>query len=251
MGRASEPIAALPGDAMDEPSRPEPILLTRESIRAGTVIDMVSAQGLRVLSDEERAASIVATLAARPASVDRTGDLWLFGYGSLIWNPAFHFAEQRKSRIHGWHRRFCLWTPLGRGSPDRPGLVLGLERGGACTGMAFRLAADQIASELDIVWRREMLSGAYRPRWVRAVTAGGTVDAIAFTIDPANPRYAGRLPEEEIVDVVATAVGRLGPCTDYLFKTATALKELGLEDRTLQRLKSRVEARLGQAIDCP
>jgi cation transport protein ChaC len=232
-------------DVMDEAIRaPQAIELTRESIRAGTVINMASAGGMRVLSDEERAASIAATLAARPAGVDRTGDVWLFGYGSLIWNPAFHFAEERKGRIHGWHRRFCLWTPLGRGSPEHPGLVLGLERGGACTGMAFRLDDDQVACELDIIWRREMLSGAYRPRWVRVATAAGPVDAITFTIDPANPRYAGRLAEDEIVRVVATAVGRLGPCTDYLFKTTKALAELGLEDRTLMRLRRRVEERL-------
>ena len=236
---------------MDDPCRPpETVELTRESIQAGTVIKMVSAQGLRVLTDAERAASITDTLAARPANSDGSGDLWLFGYVSLIWNPAFHFTERRKGRIHGWHRRFCLWTPLGRGSPEQPGLVLGLERGGACTGMAFRLASDQVASEMDIVWRREMLSGAYKPRWVRVATADGPVDAITFTIDPANPRYAGRLAEDEIVRVVATAVGRLGPCTDYLFKTAEALAGLGLEDRTLQRLKRRVEARLAQAADC-
>ena len=237
---------------MDEPSRPleDCIELTREAIQAGTVISLASAGGMRVLTDAERAASIADMLATRPAGVDETGDLWLFGYGSLIWNPVFHFTDRRKGRIHGWHRRFCLWTPLGRGSPDQPGLVLGLERGGACTGMAFRLASDQIACELDIVWRREMLSGAYRPRWVRVTTGDGPVDAITFTIDPANPRYAGRLDEDEIVRVVATAVGRLGPCTDYLFKTAEALAGLGLEDRTLKRLKQRVEARLAQAADC-
>jgi len=237
---------------MDDPIRPpnDCIELTRETIQAGTVIRMASAGGMRVLSDAERAASIAGMLATRPASLDGSGDIWLFGYGSLIWNPAFHFTERRKGRIHGWHRRFCLWTPLGRGSPDQPGLVLGLEPGGACTGMAFRLASDQIACELDILWRREMLSGAYRPRWVRVTTTEGTVDAITFTIDPANPRYAGRLEEDEIVRVVATAVGRLGPCTDYLFKTAEALAGLGLEDRTLQRLKRRVEARLAQAADC-
>jgi len=234
---------------VDEPILPpETVELTRESIQAGTVIKMASAGGMRVLSDEERAASIARMLATWPDSTDKTGDLWLFGYGSLIWNPAFHFTERRKGRIHGWHRRFCLWTPLGRGSPEQPGLVLGLERGGACTGMVFRLAFDQVASELDIIWRREMLSGAYRPRWVRVLTADGPVDAITFTIDPANPRYAGRLAEDEIVRVVATAVGRLGPCTDYLFKTAEALAGLGLADRTLQRLKRRVEARL--AADC-
>jgi cation transport protein ChaC len=228
----------------------ETIELTRETIQAGTVIKMADAHGMRVLSDAERASSIDQTLAARPRDAAAPGDLWLFGYGSLIWNPAFHFVEQRKGLVHGWHRRFCLWTPLGRGSPDHPGLVLGLERGGACTGMVFRLAADQVASELDIVWRREMLSGAYKPRWVKVSTAEGPVHAVTFTIDPANPRYAGRLEEDEIVRVVATAVGRLGPCTDYLFKTAKALAELGLEDRTLERLKRRVEARLGAAIEC-
>ena len=229
---------------------PQAIELTRESIQAGAVIQIAGAGGLRVLTDAERAASIEETLATRPPASNPAGDLWLFGYGSLIWNPAFHFSERRKGRIHGWHRRFCLWTPLGRGSPEQPGLVLGLERGGACTGMAFRLAFDQVASELDIVWRREMLSGAYRPRWVRVSTADGPVDAVTFTIDPANPRYAGRLDEDEIVRVVATAVGRLGPCTDYLFKTAVALAELGLEDRVLNRLKRRVEERLGQKFDC-
>ena len=241
---------------MDEPIQaPQTLELTRETIQAGTVISMASAGGMRVLSDEERAASIAATLEARPPGAgevqgDGAGDLWLFGYGSLIWNPAFHFTERRKGRIHGWHRRFCLWTPLGRGSPEQPGLVLGLERGGACTGMAFRLHCDQVACELDIIWRREMLSGAYRPRWVRVATAEGPVDAITFTIDPGNPRYAGRLGEDEIVRVVATAVGRLGPCTDYLFKTAEALAGLGLEDRTLKRLKRRVEARLAETAGC-
>jgi len=243
---------------VDLPSVPQPIELTRDTIRAGTVIELAHASGLRVLTDEERAQSIARTLASRPgraASADEAavasagagsaGDLWLFGYGSLLWNPAFHFAEQRKGRVQGWHRRFCLWTPLGRGSPERPGLVLGLERGGACTGMAFRLASDQVAGELDIIWRREMLSGAYRPRWVRVATDEGLVDAVTFTIDQANPRYAGRLGEDEIVDVVATAVGRLGPCTDYLFKTVDALAELGLRDPVLRRLKRRVEARLG------
>ena len=226
---------------------PEILDLTRETILSGDIM-RVAAQipGMNVLSETELAASLAATLAAGPGD----GDIWVFGYGSLIWNPAFHFTERRKGRIHGWHRRFCLWTPLGRGSPEQPGLVLGLERGGACTGMAFRLASDQVASEMDIVWRREMLSGAYKPRWVRVATADGPVDAITFTIDPANPRYAGRLAEDEIVRVVATAVGRLGPCTDYLFKTAEALAGLGLEDRTLQRLKRRVEARLAQAADC-
>ena len=102
------------------------------------------------------------------------GPVWLFGYGSLIWNPAFEFAEKRPATVHGLHRRFCLRTFLGRGSKDRPGLVLALDRGGCCRGVAFRIAAERVESELDIVWRREMISDAYRPRWLTAVHPRGT-----------------------------------------------------------------------------
>ena len=87
----------------------------------------------------------------------------MFAYGSLIWNPAFHFVERRTGLIHGWHRRFCLWTALGRGTPDRPGLVLGLDRGGTCRGVAFRIAAAAVDEELDLIWRREMVDRLLHP----------------------------------------------------------------------------------------
>ncbi len=214
-------------------------MLTRERIRAGWVQQLVRAHGVPgVLSEEELAASRAAFLATRP---DR-GDLWVFGYGSLIWNPCFHYVERRVVSVRGWHRRFCLWTSVGRGTPERPGLMLGLEPGGACRGVAFRIAEAEIDEELDIVWRREMVTAAYRPRWVRAWAEEGTFRAIAFTIDRTHPRYAGRLSDERIVETLATARGPLGACCEYLFNTVAHLEELGVPDRRRRALARAVHA---------
>jgi cation transport protein ChaC len=215
--------------------------LTRDQIRDGDVRRMIAALGIsmRVLSDEELAASRAATL----AGVDISGGMWLFGYGSLIWNPAFHFTDRLTGTVYGYHRRFCLWTHLGRGCPERPGLVLGLERGGSCRGVAFHIAADAVEEELAIVWRREMLSGAYVPRWVDVHTRLGVVRAITFTINRAHERYARLLPDDRVAEVIATAQGWLGPCADYLINTVEHLAELGIHDRPLERLRARVVAR--------
>src|SRR3954451_15415737 len=136
--------------------RPEKPVLTRDMLRAGGIERMIadSVPQLRMLTDEERAASLAATLKHRPGP--RHG-VWVFAYGSLIWNPAIHYVERRFARVYGWHRTFCLSTIAGRGSPDMPGLVLGLDRGGACTGAAFRIAEEGLEEELRILWRREML----------------------------------------------------------------------------------------------
>ena len=124
--------------------------LTREQIRSGWVQQIArEGGGIHVLSDAELEASRRATLARAPSD-----DIWVFGYGSLIWNPAFHFVERRLGTIHGWHRRFCLWTTLGRGSPDCPGLMLGLDRGGSCRGIVLRIAPEDVEVELDVLWRR-------------------------------------------------------------------------------------------------
>lgn len=219
------------------------MVLTRDSIRAGIVQEMVRRAGLAVLSDEELRHSREALLAARPA-----GDVWVFGYGSLIWNPAFHFAERLTARVHGWHRRFCLWTHAGRGTPECPGLLLGLDRGGSCRGVAFRVPADEVESELDVVWRREMVNAAYEPRWVEVrlggaaggAAAGRIEAAIAFVINRRHDRYAGLLPDDEVVAAIAAAHGTLGPCADYLLNTAAHLEQLGIRDRTLERLRRRV-----------
>jgi cation transport protein ChaC len=216
------------------------MVLTRDNIKSGVVRRLVAELGvaMRMLTDDELAASRRAML----GGIDLSAGVWVFGYGSLIWNPAFHFAERRTGTIYGYHRRFCLWTHLGRGCPERPGLVLGLERGGSCRGVAYRVAPELGADELEIIRRREMISGAYVPRWLEAHTAHGKVRAIAFVINHAHERYARLLPDDEVAQVIATAQGFLGPCADYLINTVDHLAELGIHDRPLERLRDRVAA---------
>lgn len=223
--------------------------LTRESLLDGTIREYVfNDPELRrlVLSDEERNETLRRTLDAAPSS----GDVWVFGYGSLIWNPAFHFVEKRVARVNGYHRRFCLWTQLGRGSPENPGLMLGLERGGACCGLAFRVAEPDVGTELDILWRREMFTGAYRPTWVTARGRGERFDAVTFVINRDNQRYAGRLPDDTIVRHLATASGPMGPCRDYLFETVAHLERLGIRDRRLEAMARRVRDRARERAPC-
>jgi cation transport protein ChaC len=217
------------------------IKLTRESIMDGSVRRWLTKAdpSLKVATDEEHVASIAAMLKARP---EAPGDVWIFAYGSLIWNPTIHTLERRCAELRGYHRRFCLWTHLGRGTPDCPGLMLALERGGSCRGIAYRIAESQAEHELMILWRREMVTGAYQPRWVKTVTPEGPVAAIAFTMNAKHERYAGRLPDAQVVAVLAHAEGPLGSCSKYLFSTVEHLRELGIRDRGMERLAHEVEA---------
>lgn len=172
------------------------------------------------------------------------GDPWVFGYGSLIWNPLFDYAERVPATLDGFHRRFCLWSKHGRGSPDNPGLVLGLDRGGSCCGVAFRIPRAIAARELRIVWRREMISDAYSARWLPARAGEREVRALALVINPENEHYAGKLSIEQMVETIATAAGRLGSSRDYLYRTVEALREHGVCDPMLDELHARVN---GQA----
>ena len=153
------------------------VKLTRESILDGTFHASVRAglgPSVRFATDAERNAQVGAILAQAP----RPGRVWVFAFGSLIWNPAFHFVERRTARIHGFHRQFCLWARAGRGSPEKPGLMLSLVPGGSCTGVAYRLSRRAAATELDVLWRREMATMAYRPVWTTAHTPKGPEPAI-------------------------------------------------------------------------
>jgi cation transport protein ChaC len=192
------------------------------------------------MTDAERQAQVAGMLERAPSA----GEVWVFAFGSLIWNPAFHFAEQRTARIHGHHRRFSLWAKAGRGSPERPGLMLSLERGGSCTGVAYRLAPGTERLELDVIWRREMLAHAYRPIWTRAHTADGPVWSIAFAANRNHDRHAPGLSLEAIVHHLATGEGAMGRAADYLFDTVEHLRALGIRDQALERIERAVRARL-------
>lgn len=188
--------------------------------------------GHLLLSDEALAESLAAILARR----QRGAPVWVFGYGSLIWSPMMHFAEKRVARLRGYHRGFYLWSKINRGTPQRPGLVLGLDRGGSCGGMAYRLHDERLESELSLLWRREMLLGTYMPRWVRLETSSGAVRGIAFVVDRSKPGYAGRLSDHQIVTTALQACGHFGSCADYLMQTARSLEKHGIADRRLTRL---------------
>lgn len=216
--------------------------LTREDITEERIAELVrtyDVAGLMGVLDAESREKSRRSLLAEHAS-DR--DLWVFGYGSLMWNPACHVAERAPALLHGYHRSFCLSTPLGRGSPEQPGLMLGLESGGRCRGMGLRIAPELIESETRILWRREMLSGAYHPRWVRLDTPGGPVRAVTFVVNRRHPRYVGRQPLAETVRTIAVAEGQLGRCCDYLHNLVLHLDELGISDGPMHRLYDLVEA---------
>ena len=176
---------------------------------------------------------------------------WVFGYGSLMWNPAINVVDSRKAHVRGYHRMFCLTLHVGRGAPEKPGLMLGIDRGGSCTGVAHRIAADEVESELSILWMREMLSGAYEPRWVNADVDGPGNEkrrtrVLTFVINRYHPRYEGALPEDEAARRIALAEGLLGTNRDYLYRTVKHLAELGIEDGPMRGLEAKVRALTGE-----
>lgn len=189
------------------------------------------------LSAAARAASLRDTLAARPGG----GDVWLFGYGGLMWDPRIRHADARPARIAGWRRSFCIWTLLARGTPERPGLALALDRGGACDGVAFRIAEADVEDALRQVWDREMYTGIYRPRWLPTAVGGAEVDAIAFTVEHTHPQYAGAMPADTAARYIAKAHGENGACRDYLANTVRHLAELGIDEPDLRDLLRRVD----------
>jgi cation transport protein ChaC len=157
-----------------------------------------------------------------------------------MWNPAFRFVERRAARVYGFHRQFCLLSRTGRGTPERPGLMLALAPGGSCHGMAYRVSPDQLRSELDVLWRREMGSWVYRPVWTAARTPQGVEHAIVFVVNRAHERYVAGLDPGETARYLANGAGPLGRCCDYLFQTVAHLRSLGLRDKHLELLERQV-----------
>lgn len=165
---------------------------------------------------------------------DGHSDLWIFGYGSLIWRPEFDFLEARRARIHGYHRALCLWSHINRGTPEQPGLVFGLDSGGSCTGRVYRISGHDAPATLLDLWRREMPSAAYIPRWLGCHTEQGTVPGLVFTMNRQGPGYAAGLALEQIVAAVRQGHGRYGACIDYVLQTAQALDQAGIPDQGLR-----------------
>ena len=167
-------------------------------------------------------------------------DLWIFGYGSLIWRPEFEFVEQRAASLEGYHRSLCLWSRINRGTPETPGLVFGLEQTGVCQGMVFKIAGQNVEQTFDAVWKREMGTGAYLPSWLTCATPLGNVKAMAFVIDRNGPAYVKQPPEDDLVEIICRAHGTYGSCFDYVTQTAVSLKAAGICDEHLAALTERL-----------
>ena len=161
-------------------------------------------------------------------------DLWVFGYGSLMWRPGFEFEEQAPARVRGYHRSLCVFSHVHRGTPEKPGLVLGLDRGGTCRGVAFRVAARRRAQTLSYLREREQVTSVYREVWLAANLAGDRrVQGVAYVVDRAHPQYAGRLPLADVLPLIVQGRGISGLNVDYVRATHEHLLGEGILDPTL------------------
>jgi glutathione-specific gamma-glutamylcyclotransferase len=163
--------------------------------------------------------------------------VWVFAYGSLMWNPEMRFEEALPARVYGYHRSFCLYSPEYRGTREKPGLVLGLDRGGSCRGIAYRLPQATLADEIDLLWTREMTGFVYHMTKLRMMTTDGAVDGYAFTVRRDSSDYAGRLTPEAVARIVATSKGDRGTGRDYLVSTVQHLEQLGIADGALHHIE--------------
>jgi glutathione-specific gamma-glutamylcyclotransferase len=171
-------------------------------------------------------------------------DLWVFGYGSLMWRPGFDFRERVEARLTGAHRALCVYSFVHRGTPERPGLVLGLDRGGACQGIAFRVAAANRAETVAYLRSREQVTGVYRES-VRRIALKGEparpVQALCYVVDRSHVQYAGRLPLAEQLHYIRQGRGQSGPNRDYVIATVAAMEALGLRESELHLLAERLK----------
>lgn len=180
--------------------------------------------------------------ATRKIHFDGDGDVWIFAYGSLMWDPSFPHVETRPALLRGYHRAFCVDSVIYRGTRDKPGLTLGLDRGGSCLGLAFRVAArdrDGVAAYLE---DRELREDVYFCRRVPVTTPAGRIGAYAFVVNRRDPIYAGKQAMDVMARRIATCSGERGPNADYLRNTVAHLDELGIGDGPLHELLRRVDA---------
>ena len=185
----------------------------------------------------DRAASLRETMAGRQ---DR--DLWLFGYGSLMWDPAILFDEVRHARLEGLQRSFCVWITLGRGSEETPGLMLLLDEGGATDGLVFRIPAERVAQETEIIWQREMFMFGHTPKFVTIETPQGALEALTFVVDQDSDHYTGKMSLDATAAAITRGSGSLGTTLDYLEDLIEHLELLDIKDPVMSELASRARA---------
>jgi len=238
-------------------ARTSSLALTAELVArvARTEPDPGPQGGSVFLTDEDYEGVVDHLLAQR-----RPDPVWLFAYGSLIWKPEIEHEEERAATAPGWHRSFCLRLTRWRGTPDRPGLMMALDRGGCCNGVMFRLAESTLRDQLGKLLRREMnvkYPGSKRassrsplpdvavgtsnvPRWISVRSNGESFPALAFVANPHGRVYTGRLEPDEVARILATAAGHWGSCAEYLYNTILHLDARGIRDEGLWRLQALV-----------
>ena len=220
------------------------IKITRSSVLSGALeahLEKCERKGLLQRSTQEERSHSRQEAIAKFAPGE---DIWLFAYGSLLWNPTIYFKEMRNGQLRGYHRRFCMETVLGRGTPEKPGLMLALDHGGSCHGIAYRIDRAVAEHELKIVWDREMISTAYVARVLPLVTDQGPLKAITFTINRNSKQYTGKMAVEKVAAVIARSGGPMGDCSEYLFQTIEKMTELNIQDKHLLLLADLVKAQL-------
>ncbi|MFN0192993.1 MAG: gamma-glutamylcyclotransferase [Aestuariivirga sp.] len=175
---------------------------------------------------------------------------WVFGYGSLMWRPGFAYQEAVPALIHGFHRALCVYSWVHRGTPERPGLVLGLDRGGACLGIAFKIDPGKWDETLSYLREREQVTMVYREieAKVRLQRSGDAVPAVTYAVDRAHRQYAGKLPAEKLVEIVADCEGKSGRNDDYVFNTLAHLRQMQITDPVLEEVAAKLRA---QAASLP
>lgn len=171
-------------------------------------------------------------------------DFWVFGYGSLMWRPGFAYAERQPARLNGHHRSLCVYSHVHRGTPERPGLVLGLDRGGVCRGVAFRVAHADREATLAYLRERELVTNVYQEVTRRAHLLDGSgrvVEAVAYIVDRAHAQYAGKRDREDLLALVRQGQGKSGANRDYVVATAEHLDEMAIHDPVLDWLRARLQ----------
>jgi len=212
---------------------PERHAITREGLLDGTFLERARAiPGLQALTDQQLEESLDGTL----RFLCGQQDVWIFAYGSLIWNPAFDFEERVAASVEGWHRSFCLSAPFGRGTPENPTLFLALNEGGNAEGVAYRLSRGREREELLLVWRREMFSEGYQAKWVEVHSKAEVFRAITFVANPSATSFVGELTPEVVADRLRKANGPLGSGLEYLYDTIHHLQKVGLRDDLLDSI---------------
>jgi len=175
-------------------------------------------------------------------------EFWVFGYGSLMWNPGFPYVDRQAARVRGFRRSLCIWSTAHRGTAENPGLVMGLDRGGSCRGMAFRVDDKDRDDALDYLRKRELITNVYLERIVPiGLPDGRRVKAVTYVVDRLHPQYAGSLGVEEAAAVVLRSHGQSGPNDAYVLNTVTQLKQMGIRDLWLEAVGAAVSPKGAQS----